>query len=318
MGGMEFTWKMVSALVWPLVVIVLGVVFRRALVAGFQTLTAGLRSFKAAGVELGFAMDNAWQDVTDVLAGMPGQVTEPGEVPTNLVDLYPLAAKNPRRAVREAFRHVRQALAQRFPATAGVSQENLAATMDSLVARNAMSGEVEQAVGQVARVLGMIDLIGDPDEARRQALEYIGLAEGAIHVILRAGGGRSEAEPDGEPGITGRWTGSYVSSKGPMEIELLIDDIKAGRVAGEMFYPDGHGARTRITGQVVTPDRPGFTEVNGFPRLEWQERGNHADGLDFDGVYRAVILGDRLFGDWRKDGRLVGMIQLARDAKQQQ
>jgi hypothetical protein len=31
MGGMEFTWKMVSVLIWPLVVIALGIVFRRAL-----------------------------------------------------------------------------------------------------------------------------------------------------------------------------------------------------------------------------------------------------------------------------------------------
>jgi hypothetical protein len=66
MGGMEFAWKMVSVLMWPLVVLVLGIVFRRALVAGFQTLTTGLRSFKAAGVEVAFAMNNAWQDVTEV------------------------------------------------------------------------------------------------------------------------------------------------------------------------------------------------------------------------------------------------------------
>jgi hypothetical protein len=36
--------------------------------------------------------------------------------------------------------------------------------------------------------------------------------------------------------------------------------------------------------------------------------------VDFSGVYRAVVLGDRLVGDWRKDTRLVGMIQLTRTA----
>jgi hypothetical protein len=212
MGGMEFTWKMVSVLIWPLVVVVLGIVFRRALVTGFQTLTAGLRSFKAAGVELAFAMDNAWQDVTDVLATMPDQATKPGEVPTNLVDLYPMAAKNPRRAVRDAFRHVREALAKRFPATAGVPQGSLPDAMDGLVAHNAMSAEVEQAVRQVSRVLAMVDRVGNQDEARRLAFECIGLAESAIHVIMR--GTDTRAEPASEaPDIAGRWVGTYISSK---------------------------------------------------------------------------------------------------------
>jgi hypothetical protein len=311
MGGMEFTWKMVSVLVWPLVVIVLGIVFRRALVAGFQTLTAGLRSFKAAGVELAFAMDNAWQDVTDVLAGMPAQSTEPGEVPTNLVDLYPLASKNPRRAVREAFRHIRQALAKRFPATSGVSQENLIETMDGMVAHNVMSAEVEQAVGQVSRVLSMIDHGGDRDEARRQAFEYIGLAEGAIHVILRGSG--TTAQPASEvPDIAGRWMGSYVSSKGPMEIQLTIDEVRGDDIAGEMYYPSEHDLRTTITGRVVPAGEPGFADADGCPKLEWREQASSAGGLDFSGVYRAVVLGDRLIGDWRKGTRVVGMIQLTR------
>ena len=312
MGGMEFTWKMVSVLVWPLVVIVLGIVFRRALVAGFQTLAAGLRSFKAAGVELAFAMDNAWQDVTDVLAGMPGQSTKPGEVPTNLVDLYPLASRNPRRAVREAFRHVRQALAKRFPTTNGVSQENLIETMDGLVAHNVMSAEVEQAVGQVSRVLSMIDHIGDQDEARRQAFEYIGLAESAIHVILRGSGTAAQLASE-EPDIAGRWMGSYVSSKGPMEIQLVIDEVRGEDIAGEMYYPSEHDLRTTITGRVVAAGEPGFADADGCPKLEWREHAsNGGGGLDFSGVYRAVVLGDRLIGDWRKDARLVGMIQLTR------
>jgi hypothetical protein len=311
MGGMEFTWKMVSVLVWPLVVIVLGIVFRRALVAGFQTLAAGLRSFKAAGVELAFAMDNAWQDVTDVLAGMPGQSTKPGEVPTNLVDLYPLASRNPRRAVREAFRHVRQALAKRFPTTNGVSQENLIETMDGLVAHNVMSAEVEQAVGQVSRVLSMIDHIGDQDEARRQAFEYIGLAESAIHVILRGSGTAAQLASE-EPDIAGRWMGSYVSSKGPMEIQLVIDEVRGEDIAGEMYYPSEHDLRTTITGRVVAAGEPGFADADGCPKLEWREHASNGGGLDFSGVYRAVVLGDRLIGDWRKDARLVGMIQLTR------
>jgi hypothetical protein len=313
MGGMEFTWKMVSVLVWPLVVIALGIVFRRALVAGFQTLTAGLRTLKAAGVELSFAMDNAWQDVTDVLAGMPDQSTKPGEVPTNLVDLYPLASKNPRRAVREAFRHVRQALAQVFPATVGVSLEDLTETMDGLVVQNIMSAEVEQAVRQVSRVPAMIDRIGDKDEARRQAFEYIGLAEGAIHVILR-GNRTVPGLASEETGIAGRWIGSYVSSKGTMEVHLKINVVRGGRIAGETYYPSERDVRTTIAGRVVAAGEPGFADADGYSNLEWQEHGSRASGLDFTGVYRAVVLGDRLIGDWRTDTRLVGMIQLTRTA----
>jgi hypothetical protein len=309
MSAMEFTWKMVSVLIWPLVVIVLGIVFRRALVAGFQTLTAGLRSVKAAGVELAFAIDNAWQDVTDVLAKMPEQPTRPGEVPTNLVDLYPLASRNPRRAVQEAFRHVRQALAKRFPATAGVSQGNLPDVMDGLVAHDAMNAEVEQAVRQVSRALAMIDHIGDQAEARRQAFECIGLAEGAIHVILRGTAPRAPEQPD----LTGRWVGTYMSSKAPMDVHLIINEVQGSHIAGEMHYPSEHAARTTtIAGRIVPADEPGFADADGCPKLEWREHGSNAGRLDFNGVYRAVILGDHLIGDWRKDTRLVGMIQLKR------
>jgi hypothetical protein len=260
-------------------------------------------------------MDNAWQDVTDVLTRMPDQSTRPGEVPTNLVDLYPLAAKNPRRAVREAFRYVRQALAKRFPATSGASQENLTERMDILVADNVMSAEVEQAVRQASRVLAMIDHISDQDEARRHAFEYIGLAEGAIHVILRGNGTAAQLASQ-EPNVTGRWMGSYVSSKGPMEIQLVIDEVQGEHIVGEMYYPSEHDLRTTITGRVVAAGQPGFADVDGCPNLEWQEHGNPAEasGLDFSGVYRAVVLGDRLIGDWRKGTRLVGMIQLTRTA----
>jgi hypothetical protein len=313
MGVMEFTWKMVSVLIWPLVVVLLGIIFRRALVAGFQTLTAGLRSFKAAGVELAFTMDNAWRDVTDVLATMPDQATKPGEVPTNLVDLYPMAAKNPRRAVRDAFRHVRDALAARFPATGGVAPGNLPDAMDGLVAHDAMSADVEQAVLQVSRALAMIEGVGNQDEARRLAFECIGLAESAIHVILR--GTDARAQPATEaPDIAGRWVGTYMSSKAPMDVELVIESVRGEHITGEMHYPSGHGAATTIAGRVVPVDKPGFADAAGCPKIEWRERGSGAGGLDFDGAYRAVVVGDRLIGDWRKGTRLIGMIQLDRTA----
>jgi hypothetical protein len=297
-------------------VIVLGIIFRRALVDGFKTLTMGLRSVKAAGVEVAFAMDNAWQDVTDVLTRMPDQPTKPGEVPTNLVDLYPLASKNPRRAVREAFRYVRQALAKRFPEIGGASQESLTERMDVLVARNIMSAEVEQAVRQVSRVLDMISHVTDQEEARRQAFEYIGLAEGAIHVIFRGDETATADLASKNPDVTGRWSGNYVSSKGPMEIELSIDGVRREDIVGEMRYPSQQDLRTRITGRILGAGQPGFADVDGCPKLEWREHGSPADasGLDFSGVYRAVVLGDRLIGDWRIGTRLIGMIQLTRAA----
>jgi hypothetical protein len=242
---------------------------------------------------------------------MPVQSTKQGEVPTNLVDLYPLASKNPRRAAREAFRYVQQALAKRFPTTAGVSQENLTETMDSLVAHNTMSTEVEQAVRQVSRVLAMIHHIGDQDEARRQAFEYIGLAESAVHVILRGNGTAAQFTTEGLD-IAGRWEGSYLSSRGPMEIQLTIDEVLGERIVGEMYYPSQHDLRTTITGRVVAADEPGFADADGCPKLEWQEHGSRARGLNFSGVYRAVVLGNRTIGDWRKDARLVAMIQLTR------
>ncbi|MFI5905961.1 hypothetical protein [Dactylosporangium sp. NPDC051541] len=311
MSAMEFTWKMVSVLIWPLVVVALGIVFRRPLAVGFQKLAAGLRTFKAAGVELAFEMDNAWQDVTDVLARVPDQETAPGEVPTNLVDLYPVAAKNPRRAVREAFRHVRNALTKRYPTTAGVSLADLPDALDGLVAHGELTSEVEQAVRQVARVLAMIDRVGDQDEARRLAFECIGLAESAIHVILRGTEAHGTPAPEA-PKIAGRWTGTYLSSKPPMDIELLIDKVDGDQISGEMHYPSGHVTRSTIKGHVVATDRPGFVDTAGYPRIEWQEHARNPAAVDVEGTYRAVIIGNRLIGDWRKGERLVGAIHLER------
>jgi hypothetical protein len=52
--------------------------------------------------------------------------------------------------------------------------------------------------------------------------------------------------------------------------------------------------------------------ADGCPKLEWREQASNAGGLGFSGVYRAVVLGDRLIGDWRKGTHVVGMIQLTR------
>jgi hypothetical protein len=57
-----------------------------------------------------------------------------------------------------------------------------------------------------------------------------------------------------------------------------------------------------------------FAAGDDLTRLEWRERGDHADDLDHDGVYRAVVLGNRMVGDWRKGRRLVGMLELTRAA----
>lgn len=158
------------------------------------------------------------------------------------------------------------------------TQENLTETMDGLVAHNVMTAEVEQAVRQVSRVLAMIDHIGDQDEARRQAIEYIGLAEGAIHVILRGSGTGAQFALE-EPDIAGRWMGSYVSSKGPMEIQLTIAEVLGEHFAGEMYYPSEHDLRTTITGRVLSAGEPGFADADGCPKLEWREHGSHAKAL---------------------------------------
>lgn len=325
MGGMEFTWKMTSVLVWPLVVLVLGVAFRDAVARAVSTLVGGLRRFRAAGVELDFAMKNAWDEVTEVLAEVPGPPYGEGEVPSSLVDLYPAAAKSPRRGIRMAYEQVRRALESRFPELADTTQSDLASAMRRLVDHGAMNPEVEEAVNQVSRVVSLFTETGNTEDIERRSFEFIGLTEGAIHAILRSEsphGSKRPTSTGGQPvtlqSITGTWSGNYVSSKGVTPIVFVASEVEGDGFHGEMRYPEDHLAQTRVTGQIVSNGEAGFlgpaSQVNGV-NVKWRELGYIRTGqahLEFDGIYSATVFEDEIVGEWMQGDRLVGMIKMTR------
>lgn len=318
MGGMEFTWKMASVLVWPVVVLVLGVIFRRAIAAAFGRLVTG--SIELPGVKIDFAIAAARRDITDKLAEMPAPPLNKGEVPVSLVDLYPVAAKNPRRGVRMAFEYVRHALNARFPELAGAAPADLPTAMRGLVEHGALDPDVEHVVNQLSRVLDLFEHAETTDDTQRRSVEFIGLTEGAIHALLRSGpvqaGSRTDrtARHDVAPqSIIGSWSGSYVASNGVTTITMAISHMDGETFKGEMSYPET-GRRTRIAGDVVAQGKGfiGAAPQAGGINIMWREFKIRElpTHLDFDGAYSATVLERWMVGDWRKDDRLVGMFQL--------
>ncbi|WP_432969199.1 hypothetical protein [Dactylosporangium sp. CA-233914] len=289
MNGLEFTAQMVATVAWPIVVLVLLLVFRRWITATVSGATAGARikRIKLGPVEAEFEEKAA--DAARSVAGALAENASPppvdGPVPTFFADLIPLAALSPRDAIRMAFAHVRRALVQVYPQLADVGEDGLPDAVRELARRGLVKPGIADAVTRLRELAG---LAAGPAEAvdARYALQYLTLAEGAIHAVLRAA-------PAREPGPD-RWRGTY---DGRFPIELSIQRRDGGQFTGLMRYPDpGPATTTRVQGEA----RDGV--------LTWRETAYITRGgreIDLRGRYEARISGDELTGSWYQGEREV-------------
>jgi hypothetical protein len=298
MNGMEFTATLVNYLAWPAVILFVLIAYRRWLTSSLSPLIGGVRSLrvKAAGVELESTFDVTGRDVAAALTKMP--VPASGPVPTSLVDLIDVVNKNPREGIQAAFGLVRQALGLSYPQLDSVAPGQLVRAMQHLVRRGALDAEVESAVSQVYQLFEATTSGTDPADPA-QGLQFLILAEGAIHAILRSAvpqpgnaGDDSLADAEAVAPIKLSWRGQYNDS---YPIELRITSWGPDEFYGTMSYP-GSGTVTDVVGQA---DGGGKSDGD-FP-IEWEETGYSTRGdraIEFTGLYRATVTGNEMTGAW--------------------
>jgi hypothetical protein len=178
MNGMQFSSNLITVLAWPLLALFALVVYR-----GWITNNISMGKFKLGPVEVEWfrKVDTAGQDVGDALKEMPPD--EP--VSTSLVDLIGDINNNPRTGINKAFRLVRKALDKSYPELASVTDDRLSDAMRYLVRRGVLHPEVQSAISQLQKLLDISDSNADMAN-RERGYQFLLLAEGAIHGILRS------------------------------------------------------------------------------------------------------------------------------------
>jgi hypothetical protein len=178
---MEFTWRMVGTLIWPVVALAALIVYRPWITEKLQSLGIKFGGFEVR--VLNNKVDTIGRDMASTLAQMP-QPTAADEIPTSLVDLIPVVTRDRSAGLRSAFDLVLKALRDNYPQLRLVPPSQLAQAMKNLVDNHEMGANVETSVRQLQELLDMpewnSDHVGDT-----RGYAFLMLAEGAIHEILR-------------------------------------------------------------------------------------------------------------------------------------
>jgi hypothetical protein len=298
MGGMEFTWRMVGTLVWPVVAIVVVLVFRKWIIERLESLGISIGGLKVQ-LALNRKVDTVGENISSTLAdNMPRP--EIDGIPESLVDLMATVNTNRMAGIRAAFNLVLQALKENYPPLRRVLPSQLPEAMQALVDKGEMEPDVAMSVKQLQELLVMPQWNKD-DEGDTRGYAFLMLAEGAIHSILRSAKARNllpEREITGSaPAAIGpAWRGTY---DGRFTIELRIDSWSGWDFTGIMTYPD-EDTTTRVTGTAKD-------QAEGV-RLTWTEQEYAARGrrdIDFNGSYQAVVQDGIMNGSWSQDNRRV-------------
>ena len=296
MSNMEFTWRMVGTLIWPVVVLAGLIAYRPWITEKLELLRVKAGGFEGEVKVLNAKVDTIGRDIATTLSEMPQPIAE-DEIPTSLVDLIPVVTRNRSDGLHTAFDLVLKALRDNYPQLRRVPPSQLTQAMQSLVDKGEMEANVAASVRQLQELLAMpewnSDQVGDT-----RGYAFLMLAEGAIHEILRTAQHRATDTNGGAPGSTGppvrpSWRGTY-DDRFPVELHILGRD--GTQFSGIMTYPDDDTA-TSVSGQV--DGQAGSTSVN----LSWQERGYALRGrrpIDFNGSYAATVTGDHMNADWRR------------------
>ena|ERR1022692_91937 len=195
-----------------------------------------------------------------------------------------------------------------YPELSGVSPRQLSNSMQDLVRRGRMNVEVEWGVSQLYQLLEMSES-GSGAAEQTQGYEFLILAEGAIHAILRnataqAGSSHDEAYigSDSTP-IRPSWRGAYNDA---YAIEMHIETWGADEFTGRMAYPDSDTV-TRVVGRIETKNKDTPSGTVTWKETEFIRRGRE---IDFDGRYQATVSGDTMRGAWYHGGRLVAEFKM--------
>jgi hypothetical protein len=298
-NGMEFTWHMVATLVWPAVVIVALLVFRKWIIERLESLGITLGKLSVQLKTLNRKVDTVGHDISMTLSENMSRPVEEG-IPESLVDLIATVSRNRMEGTRAAFELVHRALKENYSQLRRVLPAQLPEAMDRLVDKGEMEPDVALSVRQLYELLVMPEWQKDQAGDTR-GYAFLMLAEGAIHGILRSaqarGAGISEESPgNGLAAIRKSWHGTY---DGRFLIELDIGAWSGRSFSGTMTYPDGDTA-TDIAGTV--------DDADGSVRLTWQEVAYIHEGrrrIDFNGNYVATITADTMDGAWYQANRRV-------------
>jgi hypothetical protein len=282
---MEFSWRMATTLVWPLIALVGIIVFRKWIIQ-----SSNFR-FKVGSVELELntKVEKTGQDIALALSAMPVEPAE-GEIPKSLVDLLPMVSRNRDRSIRTSFRIVRRALDHYYPQLTSVGSAQLKDAVLELADKGQLDPDVAESVKKLQELLAMPEWDSDPVGDTR-AYAFLMLAEGAIHGIIRSARVHGQGA-GGEPPIAESWKGTYYGTK--LSIELSILNWGGQTFTGEMTYPD-RGHVTRVSGQV---DGDGVT----WTETTYKQRGT-GPAVELGGTYRATLVsGETMRGDWYRTG----------------
>ncbi|MGW0808131.1 hypothetical protein [Nonomuraea sp. NPDC002799] len=302
MSGMELVSRLVSALAWPVVVIVVVLALRTWITKRLDSLGITLGSVDVQLKTLDLKVDGVGKDIAVTLSDNMPQPTANGGIPTSLVDLMATVNKNREEGINAAFDLVSRALKENYPQLRRVLPSQLSGAMHNLVNKGEMEADVASSVQQLQELLDMTEWATDPAGDTR-AYAFLMLAEGAIHGILRSAAVRSaESGKDlssGPPApVSASWQGTYNDS---YPIQLNIAAWSGSTFDGIMTYPDEDTA-TSITGTIEDDI------ADGGVRLTWKEtqythKGNRR--IDFDGSYSAIVKDDTMYGAWHQASRRV-------------
>lgn len=314
MGGMEFTWRMISTLAWPVAVVVIVLAFRKWITEGLDSLGITLGSFGVQLKTLNAKVNKVGQDISITLSDNMPRPAADGGIPESLVDLMATVDKNRAEGIRAAFDLVHRALKENYPQLRRVLPSQLPEAMHRLVGKGEMEPDVALSVQQLYELLVMPEWGKDEADGTR-GYAFLMLAEGAIHGILRSARARG-AEPgqdqDQDPPasapdpIATSWSGTYNNS---YPIQLDIATWSGNRFNGTMTYPDGDRSTVTSVAGTVEDDGSG-----GDVRLRWIERAvvrQGSRGVDRNGYYLATIRGITMNGSWYQGDRRVAPFTMA-------
>ncbi len=288
------------------------VLYRKWITATISSLAGRIKNFKAgpSGIEA-----ELWESTVDAtgrnIAGALSQVPEPASsksIPTSLVDLIDDVNKDPRVGIRTAFYLVRRALNEFYPQLASVAPHKLPLVTKDLVREGALDPDVEWALTRLYQLMEVSDSNAE-EVSRGHGYEFLMLAEGAIHGILRTAAprdGTGDGSPPGRrsPPIQASWSGVYNDD---YRIELRIENWRDGNFEGLMVYP-GWGAGTNIVGSVANKATDDGSAIVTWQEVSTRFKGTHSPELN--GRYQAEAFGNTMSGGWYSGDRLVARFAL--------
>ena len=180
MSGMEFSWRMVAALAWPLVVLAVLIVYRKWITEKLTSLT-----FKFGSVEIALntKVDTTGKSIASALWRMR-RTSADGETPS-LVDLMPTINRNIEKGIQAAFDRVQEALEKYYPQSRWVPPSQISQTADDLKNNGLLDKDVAASVTRLYELLEMPEWNSDRAGDTR-GYAFLMLAEGAIQGIIRS------------------------------------------------------------------------------------------------------------------------------------